>query len=166
MVSRSRASRCTRTRCGCRSCASRWKVEVRNPRVSGFYERMERGLGDFIPHEELQRRGLISSFRSVPGVRVSECGQVAFRDSDCFELLFGRGYGVGTSACRALVYLDGHLITSFAPIAGQTTFSRLQAIPTDWIEGIEVYRNPAAAPARYRAIGDACGIVLVWTRGR
>ncbi|MFQ5680430.1 MAG: hypothetical protein ACE5HP_13350 [Gemmatimonadota bacterium] len=45
-------------------------------------------------------------------------------------------------------------------------FNVIQAYPRDFLEGIEVYRNPAMAPAQYRTVGDACGIVLVWTKGR
>lgn len=48
---------------------------VRNPRLAGFYERRQRGLGHYIGREDLERRDLISAFRLIPGVRVEQCIQ-------------------------------------------------------------------------------------------
>lgn len=131
-----------------------------NPRIQSFYDRVDRGLGDFITREEMWVGDIISNLRRIPGVRVQQCvGGGGFRDTGCYQIRIERGYGMRAS-CPPHIYLDGHLMFG----GGQGAFSRLQSLPRDRIEGIEVHRNPATAPGRYRMAGDACGIILVWTR--
>jgi hypothetical protein len=48
-----------------------------NLRLAGYYERLDRGLGDFITREDLERRDIISNLRRIPGVRVSQCIRTA-----------------------------------------------------------------------------------------
>ncbi len=147
---------------------------LRNPRLSGFFARMERGLGDFITRQDLESGDVVSGFRRLPNVRLSQCMiGTSQRKANCWELSLQRA-PISLDIrrgdrCPPLIYLDGHLITLVtqpSPEAADNAFSRIQQLPPDVIEGIEVHRNPATAPGEFRRLGDACGIVLVWTRRR
>lgn len=48
-----------------------------NLRLAGFYERLDRGMGDFITREDLERRDIIANLRRIPAVRVSQCVRAA-----------------------------------------------------------------------------------------
>jgi hypothetical protein len=131
-----------------------------NPRIQSFYDRVDRGLGDFITRDDMWVGDIVSNLRRLPGVRVQQCvGGGGLRDTGCYQIRIERGYGMRAS-CPPHIYLDGHLMFG----GGEGAFSRLQSLPRDRIEGIEVHRNPATAPGRYRMVGDGCGIILVWTR--
>lgn len=139
----------------------------RNARLAGFYARMHRGLGDFVTREDLEARDVVANMRRIPAVRVDQCLRGSLRVPNCWNLEIARGYSIGAGGlgtCPPLIYLDGHLIPESS--GDDNAFTRVQHLPREMLEGLEVYRNPAGAPAQYRAIGDACGIVLVWTRGR
>ncbi len=145
----------------------------RTRRLAGYYDRLNRGLGDFVTREDLELRDVISNFRRIPSVRIQQCVTPAgLRTANCWYLKIARGYGGDPSApCPPLVYVDGQLLSSQVVQDsgwryGPNAFTVLQGLPRDMLEGIEVYRSPAAAPGQYRMLGDACGIVLVWTRGR
>ena len=134
-----------------------------SPRIQGFYDRVERGLGDFITREDMWVGDIVMNIRRIPGVRVQQCVLGSgLRDTSCYQIRIARGYGLGAS-CPPHIYLDGHLIGG-GGAPGENAFSWLQSLPRDRIEGIEVYRNAATAPGRYRLLGDACGVILVWTR--
>lgn len=135
------------------------RVEVergpRSLRLAGFYERMARGVGAYVDREELERRDLVWNLRLIPGVRVEQCfSRVAGRDPNCYTLRMGRG---SFSACSPEIYLDGSRLRGRA-------FTLLQHYRFQ-LEGIEVYKSGAAAPAQYRT-NAACGVILAWTRGR
>lgn len=137
----------------------------RSMRLAGFYGRMHRGIGDFITREDIEARDMVANMRRIPSVRVDQCVRAGLRDPNCWNLEVARGYSMGVlGTCPPLIYLDGHLIPESS--GGDNAFTRLQNLSGDMLEGIEVYRNPAGAPGQYRMTGDACGIVLVWTRGR
>jgi hypothetical protein len=146
----------------------------RNPRLSGFFTRMERGLGDFITRRDLESGDVVSNFRRLPNVQLSQCMiGTSQRKANCWELSLQRG-PISLDVrrgdrCPPLIFLDGHLITLVtqpSPEAGDNAFTRIQQLPPKAIEGIEVHRNPATAPGEFRRLGDTCGIVLVWTRRR
>ncbi|MFQ5679258.1 MAG: carboxypeptidase regulatory-like domain-containing protein [Gemmatimonadota bacterium] len=149
-----------------------------SPKLVGFYDRMHKGLGDFISREDLEARDVVSNFRRIPNVRVDQCVGFAgkLRVPNCFDVRLARGYsgsGIGLyDQCKPVVYLDGHQLIDFRTTGGKplypglNPFNVIQRYPRTMLEGIEVYRNAALAPARYRTVGDACGLVLVWTKGR
>jgi hypothetical protein len=155
--------------------------------IAGFHERMDRGLGDFIDSDDLQFGDIITAFRRIPGIRLQNCANIArsaqsrandsiprvdMLQSDCWEINIQRGIGGPRSArCPPVVYLDGNPISSsfegMPEAMGENPFNRIAAIPRHLIEGIEVHRNAATAPAMYRGFGSGCGVILVWTkRGR
>lgn len=149
----------------------------RNPRVAGFYHRMEKvRLGNYITREDLEHRDIVSNFRRIPGVQVGQCSRLGLPElsSNCWSVKFsGRGYSIsdftaggGRGGCgEPQIYIDGNMLTPNLGY-GNNAFNYLQSYPRYALEGIEVYRNPAMAPAQYRALGSACGVVLVWTRDR
>jgi len=139
----------------------------RSQRLAGYYDRMNRGLGDFVTAEDLEVRDVISNFRRIPSVRIQQCvNSLGMRTTNCWDLKIARGFG--NRPCPPLVYIDGFLYSNVEGLetGGGNAFTLLQGLPRHRLEGIEMYRNPASAPAQYRMLGDACGIVLVWTRGR
>ncbi|MFQ5680368.1 MAG: carboxypeptidase regulatory-like domain-containing protein [Gemmatimonadota bacterium] len=148
----------------------------RNPRLAGFYDRMQKGIGEFITKQDLAARDVVSNLRRIANVRVQECvtptpSSARLRVGNCWNIQLARGttggFG-GFDQCKPVVYLDGHLLTFFGSEDPYdlNPFTLVQRYPRDLLEGIEVYRSAAMAPALYRTIGDACGIILVWTRGR
>ncbi|MFQ5680431.1 MAG: carboxypeptidase regulatory-like domain-containing protein, partial [Gemmatimonadota bacterium] len=87
-----------------------------SPRLVGFYDRMHKGLGNFITKEDLERRDVVSNFRRIPNVRVDQCINPAngLRAGRCWNVQIARGYGLNPSnQCKPVVYLDGHLLTFF-----------------------------------------------------
>ena len=139
----------------------------RSQRLAGYYDRLNRGLGDFVTAEDLEVRDVISNFRRIPSVRIQQCvNSLGMRTTNCWDLKIARGFG--NRPCPPLVYIDGFLYSNVEGLetGGGNAFTLLQGLPRHRLEGIEMYRNPASAPAQYRMLGDACGIVLVWTRGR
>lgn len=172
---------------------------TRNLRLAGFYERMERKMGDFITREDLEARDIVANMRRIQGVRLEECvrrpsgiragalgparpierdGMATtapgsrLRVSGCWEIEIGRRYTSDPDdRCAPLVFLNGHQIGGLtdplmAGFTGENPFSVIERIPRDMIEGIEVHRNAATAPAQYHGYGAGCGVILVWTRGR
>jgi hypothetical protein len=155
--------------------------------IAGFHERRARGLGDFIGTEDLRFGDIISAFRRLPGIRLQNCSyasrfsqaqgsdsipRINMVQTDCWEIKMQRGVaGLRSNNCSPVVYLDGNPISSsfegIPEIPTDGPFNRIAAIPRDLIEGIEVHRNAATAPAMYRGFGSRCGVILVWTkRGR
>ncbi len=172
---------------------------VGNPRLAGFYERMERKMGNFITHEDLEARDIVANMRRIPGVQVQEClrrpssitagalgparpntrdanGETApltrMRASNCWEIDVGRRVsGATADTCEPLTFLNGQPIGGLtdnlmAGFTGENAFSVIERIPRDMIEGIEVHRTAATAPAQYQGYGAGCGVILVWTRAR
>ena len=172
---------------------------VGNLRLAGFYERMERKMGNFITREDLEARDIVANMRRIPGVRVEECVQGAssisagalgpsrpnaqdgrantgpqtrMRMSGCWQIEIGRRYTASSvDVCQPLTFLNGQPVGGMtdalmAGFSGENPFSVIERIPRDMIEGIEVHRNAATAPAQYRGYGAGCGVILVWTRGR
>lgn len=114
--------------------------------LGGFYERAERGaFGDFITREEIERSSPFYAsdlLRTIPGVRLipTRFGQVAvFRGNRCLPEIFLDGMRVGTGSIDDLV----------SPAS---------------LEGIEVYRSGAGAPAELWGPNSVCGTIALWTR--
>jgi len=172
---------------------------VGNHRLAGYYERLERKMGDFITREDLEARDLVANMRLIQGVRVQQCmrrpssitagalgpsrpneqgGQIntamgsRMRISNCWEIEIGRRFTANVDdQCQPLTFLNGQPIGGLtdplmAGFTGENPFSVIERIPRDMIEGIEVHRNAATAPAQYQGYGAGCGVILVWTRAR
>jgi hypothetical protein len=135
-------------------------VEVRSrawlSTMSGFYQRMDRGLGVFLTPEYIEQRApttLTDALRGLAGVRVvKQPGPgnnygVLLRGSIRFD-------GTGISTCPPILYIDG---------------VRVQDYPLDELYGgdlaaVEVYRGASELPAQFAGSDAGCGVVVVWTR--
>jgi hypothetical protein len=129
------------------------RSRVRAPAIERFYERLERGrragTGHFFDRsdiEALQPSRVSDLLRRVSGVRVVP-GRGGHEDAvrmrgDCIPALFIDGSQINRA--------DRH-------------DSLDRYVSTLAIEGVEVYRGPATAPAEYFD-RHGCGVVLVWTR--
>ena len=116
-------------------------------KLSGFYDRMKRGIGHYITPEEIEdlhAQNTSDYLRGVPGVQVG-----AYR--------MGRADVRITRAkldCRPVYYLDGILNRSLHP----------DELNRDDILAIEVYRGASETPPQFSFTGSGCGTILIWTR--
>lgn len=120
---------------------------ARDARLRGFYERRAAGFGRFVTREDIEKRDPGDSrdlLRGMPGVRI-----VGNR--------IQMASGMSSPNCRVQYFLDG--IHILAPAADFL----LQFRPRD-LEGLEVYRGPAEAPAAFSRGGAECGVIAIWTR--
>lgn len=123
----------------------------RSGRLAEFYERQERGgFGRFLTREDIERRPgarATDLLRTIPGVQIVASGAGT-------NLITMRG---GADRCLATVYIDGLPVRQF-PESGIDDL-----LPTDAIEGVEVYTGFASAPSPIHA-RDGCGVVAFWSR--
>lgn len=123
------------------------RLGARDARLRGFYDRRAAGFGRFVTREDIEKRDPGDSrdlLRGIPGVRV-----VGNR--------IQMASGMSSPNCRVQYFLDG--IHILAPAADFL----LQFRPRD-LEGLEVYRGPAEAPAAFSRGGAECGVIAIWTR--
>ncbi|MGE3618152.1 MAG: carboxypeptidase regulatory-like domain-containing protein, partial [Gemmatimonadales bacterium] len=121
----------------------------------GFDERRRRAVGGyFMSSEDIARFGTVrveDLFRHVPGMRVEPVGVNDYR------ILSYRGQGI-SAVCEPTVFIDDVYIP-LDPASGLA----LPLAPEE-VHGIEVYQGPGSAPLQYRNRGEACGVILIWTR--
>ena len=114
---------------------------------TGFLRRQGRALGGhFLSPEQLARRSpasVVDALRTIPGIRVDR--------PDLFS------YTLTYRGCAPTVYLDGQYV-----LGGDSTISDM-VTPAE-LAGVEVY-SVASAPAEFLPLKEACGVVLLWTRG-
>ena len=131
-------------------------VTARSRTRSEFEQRRLTNIGGhFMTRADIVRRGSIRAedlFRGVPGITIEPVG---FNDYRIVSLRGGSGF---STTCEPSVFIDG-LRIPLDPEAGLS----LPVLPED-IEGIEIHQGPGSAPLQYRAIGQNCGVILIWTR--
>ena len=124
--------------------ASEWV----HPTLRGFYERMQTGIGQYMDREDIEAmnpRRATDIFWRFPAVRVQPSARYPHRD----ELVMAGG-------CYPTVYVDGIRTPNAAVTLDDYVWPEI-------IEGVEVYRSSAAAPARF--VGQTtCGVIAIWTR--
>lgn len=116
--------------------------------LQGFYDRMRRGMGSFIPPEEVNRipgRQVSSVLRRVAGVQVSD-GRIGIRGTGSISL-----------SCTPLLVIDQY------PVRDVGDLSLDDLVPPGDAEAIEVYKGPATVPPRWRGMAP-CGVVVIWTK--
>ena len=124
--------------------------------LEGFYERMERGLGQYVTREEIELSGVnrfTSILRMTPGVDVVSTGgtlnTIRIKGTEM----------VGTRGCAPALWVDNHHWGNI-DLDGQGPDRDLY--PAD-IEGIEVYR-PTNVPIDFSSFDSTCGAIVVWTK--
>lgn len=125
---------------------------IRQPKLvrNGFVDRAQAGFGRFITPVDIAR---------THSVRTSDLlaatGRVTTRyalGGDRILMRGSRGY------CTPQVYLDGVQINlSDTPVD--------VIAPLTDLDGAEVYRSTAEAPAQFGGGLGGCGVILLWTKG-
>lgn len=127
-------------------------------RMRPFYERRERGSGDFFTRSEIEERSPVEFtdlLRHLPGVVLTQNDfSVQIRFSRAM-----RSLGGGTGCSSPLIFLDGALIGGAGDYVNLDNLVR-----PDQVEGIEVYKGPSQVPPQFNMTGSACGVIVIWTR--
>jgi hypothetical protein len=146
-----------------------------NPTLSGFYYRMNRGLGYFISREDIALRGashVADLLAAAPGVRILRA-----RRGGGWTVYMGRALPA-VGGCPTQVFIDGMLMNrrlasvnrdaSGQPVSvdflEDVDFSIDELVSPTIIEGIEVYNGLSGVPAEFVNTDSRCGVVLIWTR--
>ncbi len=131
--------------------------------IAEFYERAERGWGEFITREDIEKKSpfnFTGALRLTGSVRVvrmrsSPGGQPHYTIR--FKGVSGRSTG---NACAPILYLDGAKLGSIDD--AEEGGPDLLINPAD-LEGIELYR-PSAVPPQFSGSDASCGVIVVWTK--
>ncbi len=128
---------------------------------NGFYDRVERKLGQFVTPEQLQLRSwrrLSEVLRDVPGLQV-----LTLCTPRCTQSI--RMAGTTQTGCSPVFYVDGRRIqmqssprSRFQP-PGQLDLDAL--VTGSDIQAVEVYRSIAETPPQFYG---RCGAIVLWTR--
>jgi hypothetical protein len=124
-------------------------------RLEGFYERMERGWGQYVTREQIEMTGMnrfTDILRMTPGVDVVSTGGT-------LSTIRIKGTEWAGSNCAPALWVDDILWGS-VDLDGRGPDREL--IPAD-IEGVEVYR-PSAVPIDFSSSESSCGAIVVWTK--
>lgn len=138
---------------------------VRRLELAGFYSRRMLTAGQFLAQEEIEERtvaDVTDLFTAFSGVRF-----VYQKRHDRTPMItLGRSQASNSIAiqqgmCFPAVWIDDVQITE----GGREPAELNRRLNPETVAGIEVYKGPAEAPARYSGTGRACGVILIWTRG-
>lgn len=122
-------------------------VRARSRDQREFQERQLAGFARIMEGSQVKKfPQLRSAISMIPGLTV--VGGVRGN----FAIL-GR-VGSGGNRCQATIYIDGIV----------ADMDYLGMMNTDEIAALEAYPSGMYAPARFRTLGDACAMLLVWTR--
>lgn len=128
-----------------------------SPGLRGAEERRREGRGYFITERELRKsdnRAMQNVLRTIPGIGIS-CAKVF--PGDC-HVVSGRAqtkFAVMGGQCLVALYVDG--IPSIENDINTFRVSDYAAIES---------HSGSQVPQRYNASGNACGVLLFWTRER
>jgi len=119
---------------------------------SGFYDREEQGLGDYLTFEDpASRQGVNRTsqlVRRIAGVSVSRDGEPYFR---------------GASRCQPVLVVDHMVVRDhLRPSQLNDEFDLHMPHPDDLL-GMEIYRTRETTPPQWQRPG-MCGAIVVWTR--
>ncbi len=123
--------------------------------LEGFYERMERGRGQFITQTEIEQKGaarFTDIFRLVPGVSVVPQGR--------YQHYTVRIKGVARMGgdCPPVLWVDDSRWGSIDAGDGPDR----ELFPSE-IRGVEIY-TPSTVPAEFATGDSMCGVIVVWTK--
>lgn len=122
----------------------------------GFYERREKGLGEFITREELDEKGkntMVEALRGVHGVRFQQMDGVLVAVST--RAVTAEGGAFSARPCPFSIYVDGTRIGTGAEVLDEV-------IALHNVVGIEVYKGASGLPPEFNLF-SACGAIVVWT---
>ncbi|MFG1691700.1 carboxypeptidase regulatory-like domain-containing protein [Gemmatimonadota bacterium] len=137
--------------------------------MSGFFERMERGLGHFVTPEDLavsRPSSLGDAIHSVPGVRLLLRNDPESRGRNRYMIVLQsaiRMRGTQAGPCAALVFIDGMQVGRNSGDPAPSDFDPSDVAGGD-IAAIEIYRGASELPAEFAGSESGCGVVVVWTK--
>lgn len=147
-------------------------VKYLSPGLRGFEQRRHSGLGHFVTETEL-RKADDEAFKNVvarfPALQVS-CESIStppagraqvLRRAGCFAVtnrMVGR-LALTPGKCYVSIYLDGSLQDG-------VDATDLERMKTQDYAGVEFYSGPSEIPPQYNTTGNACGVLLLWSRER
>lgn len=136
----------------------------------GFYDRLERGFGQYIQREEIERRRpsrLTDLMQGRSGLSVVQVETFKYDIRLVGPVRVGRD-------CQPAIWLDGSLVRDAGeprvdvnPRTKRKIYVQQQlseVVSPDEIEAIELYTGPAGMPMQYGGSNASCGVVLIWTR--
>ena len=138
-------------------------------RLQRFYDRLERGIGQYVTREEIEARdppAITDVLRGVSGVTVAEgpYGREIYFRRRTITFRPGAARDQDPECASPLIFLDG----SFVGGGGRPSFSNYinldDLVDPDNLEGIEIYDGPARMPAQFNRTGSGCGVISLWTR--
>lgn len=143
----------------------------RSPKLTQFDLRRERGIGQFLTAEDVERRNTpfaTELIRTLKGVNVTPYpdagGQVQHLamssrsgTTDEYRLRVRKSLEEQTvRGCPMQVYIDG--------VAMPTPFNLDHLPPPSIIAGVEYYGGPATTPPQFGGSDRRCGVIVVWTK--
>ena len=134
------------------------KVVAQRSRIPSFDEHRRRGIGSFLTHADLDKRGarrLGDQLSSLVGVRLAGRPPHAYAVSSHGQKSLG-----GSGDCYAQVYINRALVYGRP---GDPLFD-LNIITPAQIEAVEYYASDAQTPPEYSSMNSDCGVVVIWTR--
>jgi hypothetical protein len=133
---------------------------------TGFATRMKAGVGEFITQEQIERRRVFDAMQLIWFVRGARLSPSPSGIVVTFRPPVGTGIsrtggalsktGIATE-CLPAYWVDGFYV-------GGEPWDVNRVVRPHEIRGIEIYADPATAPALYRRPDIPCGIVLIWTK--
>lgn len=150
-----------------------------SPMLSGFYRRMDAGMGRYITRDDVERRGAMyvsDLLVTLPGVRLG-----AWSPSGR-QIFMSRSIKTGGGGCPVQFFVDnvhvnrtrglnltgtGTRDTAAASGGGVAVIQQAsidEYVDPAAIEGIEVYSGIGSVPAEFMTQDARCGTVVVWTR--
>jgi len=151
------------------------------PKMAGFEDRRRQGIGRFIDRDMLAKvahRTMSTILATMPGMAVlpgtgmkawayttravtgSAC---AFCGPSSNAAPEDRAAGAKAGFCYMDVMVDGALVYRHDQPAPAQLYD-LNSIPSEQLEGIEVFTSTAQMPAQYNRTGSSCGLLVIWTR--
>ena len=128
-----------------------------SPFLTEFEHRRQRGFGQYIGREQIERRNpthVTDLLRDVPGLRVVGNGRGRG------TVTTARGASIAGGACPAQIYVDGFHVNR----ADGFTFRVDDVVQPNEVVGIEVYRGLSGVPPEFLSPRAKCGVVAIWTR--
>lgn len=139
-------------------------VSLRTPYLDrmGFYDRWSRGIGFFIPSEEIRSRPAPRITDVLRGYRAAQV--VTIRPGE-YDVILGSSASMAIRGrCFPTVVLDG-VVVRYGGIEGDVETGRWdEIIHPSQVAGIEFYTSPSGVPTELTRGSSPCGAILIWTQ--
>ena len=124
-------------------------------KLAEFERRRAAGFGKFITSEMFEK----NANRQTGDIMTLLAGARIVRPSSNVAYVATTRGSSRTGPCYSTVIVDGVVVYN----QRQPKFD-VNTIPPEQIAGIEFYAGASTAPVEYNLTGNACGVVVIWTR--